>query len=766
MTAAWTAPHAAYAQLVDRTEDTLPLPFTDDPSDPIGVDREPMLPRSAAIGSNTRSKTRASSTTRYDDEFGPEPPPLSVTTGEVLTAAQSLHESSHQLSVQLLEGLALVRAEIALENAGDKPAEVAYRLAVPGDAALVSFEVCNARGCRSGLPDPSRARWNAYDDAVQARGPAQTATSLPAGDARLVHDARGEALSLRAAPVSRSNALRMRVEYIALAPMHAGITRVAWPARGMDARAMPTRLSVHAAGHTDLRVNDLPVTADQALELDAWSPIELSAHAAESSGQAVFWKSACGRRTCLHAYLSARREQPAPRDIVLAIDASPSTEGSARSRLLVAVAALLSQAPPGSQVRAVRFAGRAAPLLRERSSAHEVALERFAPIAFEAELGSATRFEAAWSAIEQLGFAGGKSERMVVILGDGGLTTGPARPFEAALRKRVEVAVVNVADRPSQAALVRGALATGGAVLDVGAEAGLAVQTGRTERLEERLAAVFQPRRGSVRISGASDAQARGLEVRAGDSVTWQGTTVAAAQLHWGARTLTASHPPATLSHAIAAYGTRASGRLSGQETQLPALVAVDRSDLAHKPDRPVGQDQPGLRKSQCDRRGPARRTSGLSSDAAPVALAQERALCAAPPKTNAAQSIAGTSELAQGKGMPGSPLLSMLRQRILPVARGCFRRDRAGRADYQVRAIFEFELADREITWAHVQGAIAEPLRACLLASVDSLAVPPFTGRVVVRYPLITEREPLPSQIELTPQTASELDSVATGDP
>jgi hypothetical protein len=418
----------------------------------------------------------------------------------------------------------------------------------------------------------------------------------------------------------------------------------------------------------------------------------------------------------------------------------------------------------------VRFAGRATALISTRSSAHDIALERFAPIAFEAELGSATRFEAAWHAIEQLGFAGGKSQRLVIILGDGGLTTGPARPFEAARRKQVEVAVVNVADRPSQTALVRGALSTGGAVLDVGSEAGLAVKTGRTDRLEERLAAVFQPSRGSVRVSGTQSARPtndghdtamRTLEVRAGDSVTWQGTAAAAAQLHWGARTLTASHAPATLSRAVAAYATR----VATPGAAPPGLVAVDRSDLAHKPDRPPGQDRPDLRKSQCDRRGPAHRTSGLSSDAAPVALAQERALCAVPAKPSTAQTP-DTSQLAQGKGMPGSPLLSMLRQRILPVARGCFRRDRAGRADYQVRAVFEFELADREINWARVQGTIAEPLRACLLASVDSLAVPPFTGRVVVRYPLITEREPLPSQIELTPQTASQLDSATTAGP
>jgi hypothetical protein len=102
-----------------------------------------------------------------------------------------------------------------------------------------------------------------------------------------------------------------------------------------------------------------------------------------------------------------------------------------------------------------------------------------------------------------------------------------------------------------------------------------------------------------------------------------------------------------------------------------------------------------------------------------------------------------------------------MLRQRIMPVARGCFRRDRAGRPDYQVRAVFEFELAEREVVSADVTGKIAEELRACLLAAVDQLAVPRFTGRVLVRYPLVTEREPLPSQIELTPHTAERVDSL-----
>jgi hypothetical protein len=186
--------------------------------------------------------------------------------------------------------------------------------------------------------------------------------------------------------------------------------------------------------------------------------------------------------------------------------------------------------------------------------------------------------------------------------------------------------------------------------------------------------------------------------------------------------------------------------------TELPAgLVAVDRADLAKRGDRP-----PPVA-GGCDRRGPAQRHGGLSSDAAPVNLAQERSGCGATAPVKDAEKQ--PSEI--GTGMPGSPLLSMMRQRILPAARGCFRKDRAGRPDYQVRAVFEFQLADREVVSARVQGKIADALRTCLLTAVDSLAVPRFTGKVLVRYPLVTEKEPLPAQVELSTEAAGDVDTV-----
>jgi hypothetical protein len=575
---------------------------------------------------------------------------------------------------------------------------------------------------------------------------------LPVADARSGNDARGAAIWLRASRAVRGDSLRLRVAYIARADDHDGVLRLQLPARGMDARAAPTSLRVHSADHSDIRANELPIQAtSDAVTLDAWSPIELRARSTNNGVRSEYWSVPCGNQQCVRAYATASTEPASATEIFLAIDASPSTEGAARSRLLVAVAALLARAPEGSVVRALRFASETTTLVSKRQKARDLALSAFAPIAFEAELGAATRFEVAWKAIEQAGFTETRGRKLVVILGDGGITTGPAKPFDAAKRKGVTVAVVNVADRPSDIALVRGAELTGGAVIDAGSEADAAARGASPDALEERVAAVFQPSRGALRVPGK---QAQ-LDLRAGDSVVWEAALAAAPALTLGSRALPRSAPPKALLPAVAAHVAKNSSR-----KHSVGLVAVERADLQLRvADRPEGQDEPKQRGVFCDRRGPGKRVSGQSSDVAPVQLAQERAICALPlPKA-----VQEDKEPELGIGMPGSPLLSMLRQRIIPIARGCFRRDRGGRADYEVRALFVFELADREVISATVQGKIAPTLRDCLLSAVDSLAVPRFTGRVVVRYPLVTEREPLPSQIELAPETAKEVDRLSS---
>jgi hypothetical protein len=723
------------------------LPLTNDPNDPIGIDQE-QADLSHAATSSARTKPIRSDAAA----FGPEPPAWSARHGEVLSAVPSVHEQTHRVQVELSAGLASVSAELGFENSGDKPAEVMYRLAVPEEAALASLQVCSARGCRNALPEAQSHRLDAYDDAVQARGPKATSSPLPAADARLIHDARGAAIVIRCAPVLRSQPLQVRVSYLAPALQHAGVVRFTLPARGMDPRVAPTQVSLRANNLSDLRVDEL-ARGEALVQADAWAPLELSARAAAGGMRSQVWRFGCGQGSCARAYVSAPAEKPAATDIVLAIDASPSTEGSARSRFVATIAAILARAPPGSRVRALRFASHAMPLFAQRKDPRELALSEFAQVAFDAELGAATRFESAWHMIEGWGWKQGPAHRLVVVVGDGGLTRGPARPFEAARRAGVEVSVVNVADGATEPALQQGAAATSGSVIEVGREADAAARGAAPDRLEERVAALFQPKLGRVHLAGRTRATLNQFELRAGDSVSLDARVTGTPRVQLAGRNLPLTPAPQGWGPGLAAHALAA----TGSTERASAWCAVERADLTRSGDRPDGQDLPAHKGTYCDRRGPAQRLSGLSSDSAPVSLAEERAVCARPP--DQAKPAYNKEEL--GSGMPSSPLLSMLRQRILPAARGCFRADRAGRADYQVRAVFVFQLADREVVSAQVTGKIAEELRNCLLSSIDSLAVPRFTGKVVVRYPLVTEREPLPAQVELTASTADRLDAV-----
>ncbi|HEX4354234.1 MAG TPA: hypothetical protein VHZ95_15000, partial [Polyangiales bacterium] len=227
----------AHAQ---NAEDILPL--TNDPNDPIGIDHEAATLDHAAVSGKVSQPSRTNV-----DAFGPEPPTLSARAGEVLTAVPSLHEKAHRVSVELTAGLADVEVELEFENSADKPAELAYRLPVPDDASIAALEVCNARGCRTGLLQDDGSRLDAYDDALQARPPKPTPLS-PIADARKLHDERGSAIVVRAAPVSKSDNLRLRIQYIANAVVHGGMVRFGLPPAGMDPRVVPLELSVRAPG--------------------------------------------------------------------------------------------------------------------------------------------------------------------------------------------------------------------------------------------------------------------------------------------------------------------------------------------------------------------------------------------------------------------------------------------------------------------------------------------------------------------------------------
>jgi hypothetical protein len=127
-------------------EDSLPL--TNDPSDPIGIDRDPIAP---AADSSKPEKPAPPSKARY----GPEPPILSAQVGEVLTAAANVRERAHRIGIELSSALARVQVELELESAGDKPAEVQYRLAIPYWSRL--YDPLVRRALRNGVPPGTRS---------------------------------------------------------------------------------------------------------------------------------------------------------------------------------------------------------------------------------------------------------------------------------------------------------------------------------------------------------------------------------------------------------------------------------------------------------------------------------------------------------------------------------------------------------------------------------------------------------------------------------
>jgi hypothetical protein len=111
--------------------------------------------------------------------------------------------------------------------------------------------------------------------------------------------------------------------------------------------------------------------------------------------------------------------------------------------------------------------------------------------------------------------------------------------------------------------------------------------------------------------------------------------------------------------------------------------------------------------------------------------------------------------------GMAAVSVLSMLRTQLLPKARACLRSDRKGRGDYAVKLTFHALFVQREIADVRIEGTIEEPLRQCLEGVLGELRVPAFTGRIRVRYPIHTEREPEPPVIQLEPDVAEQVDRV-----
>jgi hypothetical protein len=330
----------------------------------------------------------------------------------------------------------------------------------------------------------------------------------------------------------------------------------------------------------------------------------------------------------------------------------------------------------------------------------------------------------------------------VVIIGDGGITHGPEadRAFADARATNVRLSVVNVRGRTVWPALARAATRTSGVVVEAVDEAESAARGRSIAELEERIARLFAPDVvPRVEIVSGSGRTVLGA-LTAGEQLVFEGVIPRGRLSFVGMGSVRSTNSEPARARALAGLAT---GR------SVP-LFAIDARDTA-----PTTRDSDG---ACTDERGPARRSGGVSTDSAPVALVEPRTC--APRGAPTATPIRRTDE-DSGRGVPAETVLRMLRQRVQPVARQCFRRDRRGRLDYAVRAEFIIRLEDRELSEARVDGEIDADLRTCLLTAAHDLDVPRFSGAVLVRYPLYTERAARPPVIELVPDVARTVDAV-----
>lgn len=743
--AIWMCASIASGQATPAASD---LPWANDVggNDPIGLQRE------------DAELDRGAPPARRPDEqaFGPQPPAFSGRAGDVLVAPPMVRETAHRVRIEWRAGLALVTTELHFENTGSHASEVKYRLPVPAAATLATLRVCTSTGCREGLATEPESHLTAYDDAVQARG---SGSGLAVAHARMRQDERGHFIQLRAAPVTRSEALVATVSWMVETPVRNHNVRLMIPARGIDERAAPAEVTLSAPTLTGISLADGPWT-EVPVVLEPWRPIGIVGRLVRHKTPRVEWITTdCPNGTCARLWIAAPFATPAASNVAIALDASASMRGPARGRVAPALAALLSLLPPERPVDVVAFAA-SARTLATATQAERLTIGPLIDAAQAEDLGGGTRLTAAWAVLEDWRARERDSAaRQLVVIGDGTLSKQQEAVFREAARTGVAVSWINLADTPTHADLRARVEETGGITLDAAPESDLAASGQRdTGPLEDLLSALLS--RSVVvaqvfpKLSSSARTRINGGTIRSGSAMVWSGAVGPGAVVRVNGKRVRAS--------ALGRHQGKAVARTTGT-FQLPLALSVAARGAtqleAVAPEDVIraGEDRP-LPALKCDPRGPAERLSGVSSDLDPVSLAEPRQC----------RPVAVTTDTSPGPspgtGMPSSPLLTMLRQRILPVARACFRRDRAGRAEYELRAVFELELSNQEVTEAQVSGEVPEPLRRCLIEAADHLEVPPFTGVVRARYPLRTQSEPLPNEIELSSGVAADLDRLLDG--
>ena len=746
LTLSLAGPVRAVGQEPSDADASAPLPSALDlfprsanPDDPLGLPDDLPPPRAPA------------------PEAPPATRPPESQVGAVLAGIPGTGERRHTLTLTITPARLTAVETVELENRSRFTAEVATHLQAPAEARVVGFARCAADAadaadaagdeCVDGHPraretyvrarDEHGAReGRSDDDAVDPpralEGGRARRSPRPAADAALAPAelARHHERWLARAAVPPDGRAVLVIRWELPTTMHAGVVRATLPARGSDGRAATLRLDWDAPALIGLALNGRPEDARGQRQIEPWDGLQIVAHLPSGSPTVVEQRSfPCGAgERCLEVvgYAGpATREPLGGTRVWLLLDASPSMQGPARGLLRDALRALLAQFNPTSEVRVAAFGARPGDVTRGAPAELDVAA---LVASSQHDLGPASRWYAPLleRPRDELRAA------TIVVVGDGGASQDPAG---AAMVRRLERlgatlhAVVLGAGVDGEARGVGPELAeataqTGGRVAWVRAEGASAERSARADEAIARLAAPRVRRLGWI----ASESEHRELgPLLAGELVHAEirGRSVRASV---GGRVVERSAEYDELASSTEAWAVvQASparrGRTTPERADMPSRAApAEHAEICRAPN----PDSP---------------------DGVVPALALR---CAEPDAPRARP---------RDDGIVAETLLAHLRTRLVPPARRCLRRDRAGRADYSVSATYTLQLEDSEIRGFAVEGDIAAPLRACLEDTVQRLDLPRFTRRYVVRYPIHTERSEDAPAVVLDDRAESMLD-------
>jgi len=456
-------PHEAAADTpFQSTSDELRLiESTERNLDPLGLDD--------ATGAGLDDAARALQPKKVPDPV--------AESGDVLTAIAGVYESGHEVQIKLEAGLAFVEETLELSNRTRHTADAAYRLRVPDDAVLWAMRVCVAGRCRDAL------RGGADELASYAvRTPATqgaTGEELPSAAVSTIREGEGRALAVHVGPI-RARPVSVRVSYLSAAPIHGGHARFALPARGFDPRLVPTKIQVESRDLSE-------VSARPASLSDPSLTIEVEGALAKDARTLVHRaRSTCRGAPCSREFRAAPSEAVGPRETWLVLDASPSMEGEARSRVPVVVAALLTLLPDATKVRAFAFAAQSEEL--GQWPAIEAPLSKLSD-AVLSDLGAATHLS---SVLERFHDALVREKPRVIVLSDGALDPSPREDLalERARHTGAELALVSLGEEPP-AARIHQTFARGAGSVHLTGLADHALSQGSLDVLSERLVALL-----------------------------------------------------------------------------------------------------------------------------------------------------------------------------------------------------------------------------------------------------------------------------------